>query len=419
MNDRILRSNADKTNLVSPVETTKRTQQRMSQPSTPSEPTQQLSNMKAETDASSSVILSTSTTNTDLQTIVKMLQTMEANANRGRQELKELNENVNSRFAQVGTKVEQLTSRIEQSEINQSQQMKSMQEQIDEVKLANTVVTSITNQSSSTATGGTTTQGSIFSTDTHSQGYSLLRIALDKQIDELKPYYGKKQENIESWIKKIDKLAEIAKLPDEEIFTLARIKLQGDAEKWWDNKKKEIDSWTMLRGKLIDTFGSLGKSNKLELEAILHQRQQQLNEPATKYWNDMMGHCSNYDENMSTQDRIWRIVKGALPEFRNKYENKTFDDVDQLLKALIQHEENRLRFSNEEQERHTQISNLGCPIRLGQSTLAPVHQQFYDTTSQSGNYQQRPAFNTRQPGQQQTNGWPQNNNGRWSSNYPN
>jgi hypothetical protein len=93
-------------------------------------------------------------------------------------------------------------------------------------------------------------------------------------------------------IKKIDRLAEIARMSDDEIFTLARLKLQRDAEKWWDNKKKEIDSWLSLKNKLIDTFGSLGKSNKLELETMLHHRQQQLSESATKYWKDMMSLCS-------------------------------------------------------------------------------------------------------------------------------
>jgi hypothetical protein len=109
---------------------------------------------------------------------------------------------------------------------------------------------------------------------------------------------------------------------------------------------------------LADTFGALGKSKKLELEALLHHRQPQFHEPAAKYWNDMMSNCSVYDENMLTQDRVWRIFKGALPEFRSKYENKTFDDVDQFLKALIQHEENRLRVSSEGQQDSTQISTL-------------------------------------------------------------
>ena len=129
-------------------------------------------------------------------------------------------------------------------------------------------------------------------------------MAFDKQIDELKPYYGKKQENVELWIKKIDKLADIAKMPDDEVFLLAQLKLQGDAEKWWDNKRKEVDSWRTLKSKLLATFGQLGKSNRLELEALLHRRQQNLNEPAPKYWNDMMGLCSVYDENMPTHDRV-------------------------------------------------------------------------------------------------------------------
>jgi hypothetical protein len=125
---------------------------------------------------------------------------------------------------------------------------------------------------------------------------------------------------------------------------------------------------------LADTFGALGKSNKLELEALLHHRQQQFHEPAAKYWNDMMSNCSAYDENMLTQDRIWRIFKGALPEFRSKYDNKTFDDVDQLLKALIQHEENRLRVSSEDQHDSTQISTLVRRPRPEQNTLAPIDQ---------------------------------------------
>jgi hypothetical protein len=149
----------------------------------------------------------------------------------------------------------------------------------------------------------------------------------------------------------------------------------------------------------VDTFGSLGKTNKLELEALLHRRQQNLNEPATKYWNDMMSHCSSYDENMSTQDRVRRIFNGALPEFRCKYENKVFDDVDQLLKALIQHEENRLRTSYEEQEHHGQMSNLA----RGSHNAVWNHQQFSEAVNQVANNQQRPSWNIRQTNMQQSN----------------
>jgi Zn-finger domain-containing protein len=302
---------------------------------------------------------STATVTSDLQMVMQMLQKMQVEANNGFQELKkEFREEFTSRVDQVNMRMEHLASRVEQGESHRAQDMKNIQEQIDALKLANSTTPLTTDESSATNKGRMKLQAIESGCMAHIQSQNLLRMALDKQIDELKPYYGKKQENVDVWIKKIDKLAEIGRMPDEEIFMLARLKLQGDAEKWWDNKKKEIDSWITLKSKLVDTFGALGKTNKLELEALLHRRQQNLNEPATKYWNDMMSHCSAYDENMSTQDRVWRVFNGALPEFRYKYENKAFDDVDQLLKALIQHEENRLRTSYDEQEHHDQTSNL-------------------------------------------------------------
>lgn len=389
MTDRVLRSNSDKTNLVPPLSNSK----------------QQPEKLMMESNSATSTLSNT----TDLQMIMQMLQKMQADANQGLQELKkEFKEDFTNRLAQVTTKVEHLASRIEEGESHYLQEVRNIQRQIDAMKLSPICDTEDTTPSEAMAPQ-----------IVHTKSYNLLRIALDKQIDELKPYFGKKQENIDSWTKKIDKLAEIAKMPDDEVFTLAKIKLQGDAERWLDNKKKEIDSWATLKSRLIDTFGSLGKTNKLELESLLHHRQQQLSEPATKYWNDMMSYCSTYDENMSTQDRVWRIFKGALPEFRNKYENKTFDDVDQLLKAMIQQEECRLRVSYEEQERPTQIATLVNGPRFGHSAVAPADQKYTDVHSRPANYQQRSFSDARHTDRQQTNSRSYNNNGRWNSNHPN
>jgi hypothetical protein len=387
MNDRVLRSNPDKSTLLSP--------------STASEPIQE-----SPTTMEHNSVTSTTSITTDLQMVIHTLNKMQLDASNVFQELKE---ELTNRVDQVGMKVEHLAARIVQGESHRAQEMKNIQEQIDSIKLANFTSLLVTDQSSASGNSHSTTPHAIRSGSiSHMQSQNLLKMALDKQIDDLKPYFGKKQENVDSWIKKIDKLAEIARMPDEEIFMLAKLKLQGDAEKWWDNKKKEIDSWITLKSKLLDTFGSLGKTNKLELEALLHRRQQNLNEPATKYWNEMMSHCSAYDENMSTQDRVWRIFNGALPEFRHKYENKVFDDVDQLLKALIQNEENRLRTFYEEQEHHGQTSNA-----------AWNQQQFSEAVNQVANNQQRPPWNSRPTNMQQSNSRPDGNNNHQTSKHPN
>ena len=126
----------------------------------------------------------------------------------------------------------------------------------------------------------------------------------------------------------------------------------------------------------------------------------------------MMSLCSTYDENMSTQDRIWRIVNGALPEFRHKYENKTFDDVDQLLKALIQYEESRLRPSYDE---YNQVTNSG---RGGQPTIWN-QQHFAEAVNQVASNHQRLPWNNKPPAMQlPINRTETNNNGQQPS-YPN
>jgi hypothetical protein len=228
MSDRVLGSNPDKTNLL--------------QLSPTSEPCHQSTNTNMEPTSSTS----TSSITTDLQMVMQMLQKMQVDANNGFLELKE---EFTNRVNQVNVKVEQLTSRIEQGERYRIQEMKNIQEQIDAMKLAKSTTPLVTDQSSTTDNGPNAPQIVQADSMSHMQSQNLLRMALDKQIDELKPYYGKKQENVDSWIKKIDKLAEIAKMPDEEVFMLAKLKLQGDADKCWDNKKKEIDSWITLKSK--------------------------------------------------------------------------------------------------------------------------------------------------------------------------
>lgn len=351
----------------------------------------------------------------DHQTIMQVLQRMQVDGMNGIQELKQsIREEFTNRVDQVNRQVEDLVSKFEQVEGHRIRELNQIREEIKGIKSASSQDKPATDHPSTIPNGcGNTLHSTESGLIRPIQSQSLLRMALDKQIDELKPYYGKKQENVDGWIRKIDKLVEITRMSDEEAFMLAKLKLQGDAEKWWENKKKEIDSWTTLKSKLMDTFGSIGKTNKLELEALLHRRQQNLNEPVTKYWNDMMSHCSVYDENMSTQDRVWQIVNGALPEFRHKYENKVFDDVDQLLKALIQYEESRLRTSYDESFDH--VSNS---IR-GSHTAVWNQQQFSEAVNQAANNQQRPLSNNRSTNMQQSNSRPDCNKDSQPSKYPN
>lgn len=402
MNERVLRSNPDKANLLLSLPNNQRENQASVR--TAPEP-----NQHREMDTCDP------TFTPETATIIQLLQKMQMDTDAGLQALKEdFHEQFTTRLGQMSAKVESLMLRMEQAESNRTQETNIIQEQP-------TVTTVLTSRSASTG-DEITLEASEPTLATHRQAYNMLRIAIDKQIDEIKPYFGKKMENVESWIKKIDKLAEIAEIPDEEVFTLAKLKLQGDAEKWWDNKKKEISSWTVLKSKLIDTFGPISKSSKLELEAFLHRRQQTLHESATKYWNDMMSHCTTYDENMPTQDRVWRIVNGALPEFRCKYENKVFDDEDHLLRALIQHEENRLRGAYEGQDQGAQISMVAREFPRAQDTWIRGRQQSCDSVNQQASFQQRPPSDSWSTSAQQPNRRPynnNNNNGRWNTSHPN
>ena len=392
MDERTLRSNPDKTSMVSPLPNNKRGSRARTRSSDEPEPGEQLP------EKTDNQLLTPET-----EMILQLLQQIQANTDAGLFALKEdMNLQLTSRLAQMNATVESLAQRFEPSESQRTREQ-------------NRVTTWRTSQPAQQVDGKTTAtlEGVSPIMATHKQSYSLLRIAIDKQIEEIKPYCGKKMENVESWIKKIDNLAEIAGIPDDETFTLAKLKLQGDAEKWWDNKRKEITSWTALKNKLIDTFGPISKSSKLELEAFLHRRQQNLHEPATKYWNDMMSHCTAYDDKMSTEDRVWRIVNGALPEFRGKNENKTFKDEDQLLKALIQNEENRLRGTYEGSEREAQISMVDRGSRSAQETVAYGRQQPRDVTNPQARVQQRPppdSWQTRRS---------YDGNGRWNPSHPN
>ncbi|CAF1068646.1 unnamed protein product [Adineta ricciae] len=284
-------------------------------------------------------------TDTDHQAIMKMLKKIQTDTHDGFRALKsEFKQEVKNRVDQVSLEVKQLTARVAQCDNLRTEEIMALKKQISTLELANLAP-------SSTKPPTMGTEGKPMS-----QGQNLLRMAFDKQIDELKPYYGKKQENVEIWIKKIDKLAEIAKMPSEEIFVLAQLKLQGDAEKWWDNKKKEIDSWTTLKSKLIDTFGPL--------------------------------------------------------EFRHKYENKTFDDVDQLLKALIQYEENRLRPPYDE---YNQTTNSG---REGQPTIWN-QQHFSEAVNQVASNHQRLPWNNKSTAIQQPINRAETNNNAQQLSHPN
>jgi hypothetical protein len=96
----------------------------------------------------------------------------------------ELKEN----FTKLTTEVKNLKIMSKQDESHSLQEMENMQDQIEVLKLVNSAVKSAANQSTSVSnTEGATTQGVQFPTMIHTQSYSLLRIALGKQIDEVKP----------------------------------------------------------------------------------------------------------------------------------------------------------------------------------------------------------------------------------------
>ena len=120
MADRILRSNVDKTNLVSPLLDANLIGSTTSESVIDKERVQQPSKLIMESNASSS----TSFTNLDFQMMMQMFQKSQVDANKVQQELKD-------DFIKLIT------------------QMENMQDQIEILKLANSAVKSAANQSTS------------------------------------------------------------------------------------------------------------------------------------------------------------------------------------------------------------------------------------------------------------------------------
>jgi hypothetical protein len=271
MDERVLRSNPDKTNLWPPLSSNKRENPTFEQLSPSSEFLQQSSSSTMELNSSAS----TATITSDLQMVMQMLHKMQVDANNGAQEMKK---ELNSRIDQVNKEVEHLRAKIEQGESNHVREMKNIQDQVDASKVVNSTTTVITDQPASNGNGRNTAPQVVESGSmAHMQSQNLLRMVLDKQIDELKPYYGKKQENVDVWIKKIDKLAEIARMPDEEIFMLAKLKLQGDGYDWTTWKDKQIGTGSASSSSTAESERTCNEVLERHDESLFYIRREHVN----------------------------------------------------------------------------------------------------------------------------------------------
>ena len=182
MRDKVLRSNPNKTDLLL----------QFSSPTMENNisPQQHTSGKSKQEDMSESTSPEpTVSAAMDLQMVMKILQKMQAEYSEG---IKEIKKEVRHSGEKVDSKLEDLAAKIIKCENHRTQDMKNLQDQINAIKL--------TNSSNSAATDQLISFGKGYMSTSSSQ--HLLRMALDKQIDELKPYYGKKQENVEQWIKK-------------------------------------------------------------------------------------------------------------------------------------------------------------------------------------------------------------------------
>ena len=119
---------------------------------------------------------------------------MQIETNNGIQEsTKEFKEDSISRLDQASTTVEHFAARIEQGENQHKQEMKNIQDQIDSIKRTSPTTALATDQSSARSEEhNAMVQAKKQGPTTQIQNHNLVRMALDKEIDEFKPYFGQK-----------------------------------------------------------------------------------------------------------------------------------------------------------------------------------------------------------------------------------
>ncbi|CAF4677536.1 unnamed protein product, partial [Didymodactylos carnosus] len=104
---------------------------------------------------------------------------------------------------------------------------------------------------------------------------------------------------------------------DDGLYVVAKFKLEGDAQNWYQKNQDKICDWKTFNQLLSHRFPGIPPSNDREILRQLAGRKQTWNEPISRFYRDIMNLCDKYDSSMADSSRIGYLQDGLKPELQH------------------------------------------------------------------------------------------------------
>ncbi|CAF1536833.1 unnamed protein product, partial [Didymodactylos carnosus] len=149
---------------------------------------------------------------------------------------------------------------------------------------------------------------------------NLLKTSMEHKIKQLPIFSGKDNENVTKWLNNITQIGKMVNCSDDELYVVAKFKLEGDAQNWYQKNQDKICDWKTFNQLLSHRFPVILPSNDREILRQLAARKQAWNEPISRFYRDIMNLCDKYDSSMADSSRV-----GYLQTRKSYYQlaNKT------------------------------------------------------------------------------------------------
>ncbi|CAF1325243.1 unnamed protein product [Didymodactylos carnosus] len=233
---------------------------------------------------------------------------------------------------------------------------------------------------------------------------NLLKTLMEHKVKQLPIFSGKDNENVIKWLNNITQIGKMVNCSDDELYVVAKFKLEGDAQNWYQKNQDKICDWKTFNQLLSHRFPAIAPSNDREILRQLAGRKQAWNEPISRFYRDIMNLCDKYGSSMADSSRIGYLQDGLKPELQHYALNQQITTPEQFFNITQQHEHIQVRLSK------VQLNDLGTTATIQETSTRKGIQQS-NTTSVDRSQQQQQSAHT----SPSTNNRPQNSN---SNNQP-
>ncbi|CAF4309227.1 unnamed protein product, partial [Didymodactylos carnosus] len=212
---------------------------------------------------------------------------------------------------------------------------------------------------------------------------NLLKTLMEHKVKQLPIFSGKDNENVTKWLNNITQIGKMVNCSDDELYVVAKLKLKGEAQTWYQKNQDKICDWKTFNQLLSHRFPAVPPSNDREILRQLAGRKQAWNEPISRFYRDIMNLCDKYDSNMADSSRIGYLQDGLKPKLQHYALSQQITTPQQFFNIMQQHEHIQVRLSN------VQLNDLGTTATIQETSTRKGVQQSNTTSVDRPQQQQQ------------------------------